>query len=359
MVFDLLKSILGNGRGAGRGERLLNVYSTLTTLPPIDFAHRVVGRRDLSDTGLQPDLKGLIDFVRSCGDGGMTPNGYELMRHLQHVKQQIRLQVADSQLSEFATWAGLANAVVVHEDGSIRDPNGAVVIDRAGRQDGEARLPHPADAWARKARCEAQLAERGLQVIPGLPPVFGANEVQWRLPAEVAGRAMALLVVASHAEHVREGRNSGLEELERDLPGAFDHLSPKEKEFLEMPRPDQRLVSRMGMRHESLELLAWALGLLPQLAFPEQVCDASRITATLWQTIRADWLRQARLLPGGEILDALDLHFRLHRLTRAAEADRRQLPVGLMPAVVFERHVALNWLVCFGNADWDDVDTPT
>jgi hypothetical protein len=27
--------------------------------------------------------------------------------------------------------------------------------------------------------------------------------------------------------------------------------------------------------------------------------------------------------------------------------------------VVAERHHALNWLVCFGDADWDDVDTPT
>jgi hypothetical protein len=27
--------------------------------------------------------------------------------------------------------------------------------------------------------------------------------------------------------------------------------------------------------------------------------------------------------------------------------------------VVAERHHALNWLTCLGDADWDDVDTPT
>jgi hypothetical protein len=32
---------------------------------------------------------------------------------------------------------------------------------------------------------------------------------------------------------------------------------------------------------------------------------------------------------------------------------------GLDPGVIQERHHALNWLVRFEDAEWDDVDTPT
>jgi hypothetical protein len=36
-------------------------------------------------------------------------------------------------------------------------------------------------------------------------------------------------------------------------------------------------------------------------------------------------------------------------------------PANASPAggAIAERHHALNWLICYGDADWDDVDTPT
>ena len=35
------------------------------------------------------------------------------------------------------------------------------------------------------------------------------------------------------------------------------------------------------------------------------------------------------------------------------------MPGALEGGVIYERHYALNWLFCFEQADWDDVDTPT
>ena len=63
--------------------------------------------------------------------------------------------------------------------------------------------------------------------------------------------------------------------------------------------------------------------------------------------------------PASEILDALDLHYRLHWATTSARTKGEPAPAGLEPGVVFERHYALNWLTCFQDAEWDDVDTPT
>ena len=67
----------------------------------------------------------------------------------------------------------------------------------------------------------------------------------------------------------------------------------------------------------------------------------------------------ARLRPTGEILDVLDLHYRLHWVVRQAGVDNQGPPAGLEVGVVRERHFALNWLVGYGDADWDDVETPT
>ena len=64
------------------------------------------------------------------------------------------------------------------------------------------------------------------------------------------------------------------------------------------------------------------------------------------------------LRPAPEILDALDLHQRLHWAVR--EAERGGGTAGELDAgVIRERHRALNWLVRFENAAWDDVDTPS
>ncbi|MCL2716692.1 MAG: DUF4272 domain-containing protein [Alphaproteobacteria bacterium] len=356
------KSIPGNAgpEAAGDGVRLLNVYSTLVPpLPPRDFAHSVVAERDLSDAELTKHLEGFIGYVASRGDGEMNSSRCHLMRHLQHVKNQLILQIAASELPAFAGWAERANAVVFQEDGSIRDPQGAVLIDGEGRQDPAARIPHPEDAVRRKAKSEALLAERGLQVAPFLPPVFGAGEVPWRDADEVAGRAMALLVVANHALCVAEGKEGDLESAREALAGAFGHLSPAEAAFLENAKPDERAQVQMVWRFESLVVLAWALGILPELPSSGQICEVGKLVPVLLAAADFRRLSGNRLRPGAEILDALDLHFCLHWLVREAQLGRCEQSSSVIPGVVYERHFALNWLVRFGDADWDDVETPT
>ena len=74
-------------------------------------------------------------------------------------------------------------------------------------------------------------------------------------------------------------------------------------------------------------------------------------------------LKKAKLLPTETLLDALDLHFRLHWLVRQRQdgkpSDCETGGSDLDPGVVLERHHALNWLVRYQGAEWDDVQTPT
>ena len=104
---------------------------------------------------------------------------------------------------------------------------------------------------------------------------------------------------------------------------------------------------------------AQAIGsVLAELPFPEATCDVAALAKTLVARDAA-FVSGARLRSTAEILDALDLTFRLHWATTDARVKKTPPPNGVDPGVVAERHYALNWLVRFEDADWDDVTTPT
>jgi hypothetical protein len=104
-------------------------------------------------------------------------------------------------------------------------------------------------------------------------------------------------------------------------------------------------------------------------------CDVPRLTTTVMDyESQPAFVDSATLRPKAEILDALQLTLLQHWAVRDAFLHQRDVPIDLdwsgeaemMPVrgcpttgVVAERHHALNWRVRFGDADWDDVDTPT
>jgi hypothetical protein len=116
---------------------------------------------------------------------------------------------------------------------------------------------------------------------------------------------------------------------------------------------------QFAWRYEGVFLLEWALGFAPDLHFPERICDVPQTVQTLMTASSGDLLKRAKLREPTLILDALDLHYRLHWYVRRTRLDGQELPPGLDGGVILERHQALNWLVRFEGRDWDDVDTPT
>lgn len=360
-MFDRLKSILTKPEPAitaDDGPRL-NVYATIDPMPARTFPHITLGEGDRSDPELSAHLDGFIGYVLSRGDGQMTHTRYHLMRHLQRVRHQVSLRVPHAALPAFAQWAQSANAVVFHEDGGVRDPWGRVLIDGAGDTDPASVVPHPEDAQQRKHRSEILLASRGITVAASLPPLLGQDEVRWQEAGTVTGRLMALLVVSTFAEGLRENDPVPVEVMQERLPEAFAHLSPKETAFLSAGGENDDLLNAMGWRYESLALLAWAVGVVPSLPFPGTICDVPGVCAAVLDAAASGELASATRRPTGELLDALDLHYRIHWAVRDASLGRRDYPADVIPGVVLERHYALNWLSRFEDAAWDDVDTPT
>lgn len=219
------------------------------------------------------------------------------------------------------------------------------------------------EARDRQARSEEELNQFGIRTPATLPPVVSEIDVVLRSAPEVARRALALFVVALRAESLM-CPELAVADLREKRPLALRALTPKEQAFLNDAAPDQQQITNFAWRYEALCLLAWALGLLEVLCYPSETCDVGILSKTFLEVDEEALVKNAKLLPTETLLDALDLHFRLHWVVRQRQQDGKP-PNGetggsdLDPGVVLERHHALNWLVQHKGAEWDDVQTPT
>ena len=213
---------------------------------------------------------------------------------------------------------------------------------------------YPPDARARRERTLAQLGALGVRTSPGLPPVVSEVEVELRQGGDVARRALALFVVALRGESLAGQEPISLAKLRQLQPQAFLALSPSEEAFLNEEAPTEQAVVNAAWRYEALAVLQWALGWVEELPFPSRICDVPATARLMVEGIAGRTLRAT-----SEILDALDLHLRLNWAVRQARLEAEAPPTGLDPGVLEERHHALNWLVRFQDADWDEVETPT
>jgi hypothetical protein len=197
------------------------------------------------------------------------------------------------------------------------------------------------------------------------------EQVTLREPAEVARRALVLWVVAMRGEGMP--REEALDLIDR--AAVRNAVSPEERAFLDNHEPSGGESGRYVWRLEGLWVLLWALGHLDELGWPKGFCDVPRVVGILRRReTDGTFVSGARLRGASEILDAQALVVRQHWAIRDAWLKKQPVPADLdwsgsaerLPAeecpavgVVEQRHHTLNWLTCFGDGDWDYVNTPT
>jgi hypothetical protein len=329
-------------------------------MPSPAFTHTLISRRDLNDPDFAKHLEQFVGYVMSHVGGQMTRTAYHVMRHIQRVQHQISFSVDDPRAPELAQWALAANVILYLPDGTVRDPESRVLVDRTGKEaDPAAELPYPRDACERKNRTDTLLKIKGIRVPTILPPVIGAPEVRLRAPDLVARRSLALFVVAVRAESMASNAPIPLSDIQARCSIGFASLTTAERRFLTAAAPPQQDIVGFVWRYEALALLQWALGLTETLPYPTSICDVPATAQLAIDSNNEEFIRSARLRPVDEVLDALDLHFRLNWAVTQARTEQKSPPGTLDGGVVYERHRALNWLVRFENKDWDDVETPT
>jgi Domain of unknown function (DUF4272) len=339
---------------------LINAYCTKGTVPELNFPCTLNNRRDLSDPELFPHLSGFVGYVRSRGNNEMSRAKYHVIRHIQRTQQHLSFSVEENQMDAVADWAERANALLFLPDGNVRDAQGRVLVSAIdGNSDQDAEIPYPVEAWERKARTEKFLATKNLGLPLHLPPLVSETELRLRDPQEIVGRALALFVVAVRAESLATNDPIAIPQLEERFPLAFTCLTENERSFLFAENPTSNEVIQFAWRYECLFLLEWVLGLVEFLPYPGAICDVP-LAARIITTVDENTLfKTATMRPASEILDSLDLHYRLHWLVRQARHNNGEIPADCEGGVIQERHYALNWLVRFEESEWDDVDTPT
>ena len=334
---------------------LVNAYATVVVLPELNFRGEVLGQRDVSDPELAEHLQGFIGYVLQLDGEDMTQAKYYTMKHIERVKHQVSAEVDEDDLDDFVDWAESANAIVYLPDGSVRAPNGAQILPATD----ELILPPTlSSAWARKQRTEAALAQQDIRTPASLPAVIADEELSLRPASECLQRALGCCVAAVMADTRASGDPFSVAELQERFPQAYGWMTPEEREFVENAAASEQDCVNFTWRYEAVATLLWALNALPSLPDADEVCDVSALADLVMNMDVSKALQAAQYRAADDILNQLDLMYRLQWLVHDCNHQDQDVPESVDAGVVQERLYALNWLTGFDVADWDNIQTP-
>ena len=127
--------------------------------------------------------------------------------------------------------------------------------------------------------------------------------------------------------------------------------------------PTKEKKTRESWKYEGIYVLLWALNQVDELYFPAGMINMDDLKIRDYPIGKdkdpKDFINSAlSIREKAEILDANDLYYRLDWACVDARL-KNTTPEGVNPAVVYERHYALNWLINYSDQDWDDVSCDT
>lgn len=202
-----------------------------------------------------------------------------------------------------------------------------------------------------------------------LPVNDDDEQVNIREKEEVVKRTLGTLAVSLYSEallnpseqmEVPEAREFVMDVLKDYGITELDQvMTPDELEYFYDDQSDERTRIDFSWHYEHLYALEWALG-LDDWTEPLDICNVSKSVRTLRELgIYEDICKAVQMRSKKEILDKADLVYRMDWACVDARIHGMKSPGGMEPGVVQARHKTLNWLINFGDADWDCVDIPT
>jgi hypothetical protein len=209
-----------------------------------------------------------------------------------------------------------------------------------------------------KAKSEKILEERKIKINKYLPFIESENEVVIRTPKEIAERICVLAMTNLVAFNSISGEDASEYLKSYNL---WDLVTPNEKEFLANPTEEKK--SNESWKCECIWTLMFAINKVPDLGFPNELCSLNDIPEDDYPVSPdkdpndfINSITEARSKT--EILAANDLYYRLDWACVDARINGTEM-TEVHPGVVYERHYALNWLINYNEAAWDDVTCDT
>jgi len=178
-----------------------------------------------------------------------------------------------------------------------------------------------------------------------------------RTPPEVAERLLLLAAVTAVAADV--DRQEVLSWLRQE--GLWTKATPAEKAFLAAEHPTEKSRIHFSWQMEAVYVLGWALNLIPAMTPPTTQASIGDILERVpgpGDRV-GEFVASCKLRPATEIRAAAESALNAHAYCRQAKSAGKPEPHGYDIEVAQERHRALNWLIRYESADWDDVATDT
>ena len=195
------------------------------------------------------------------------------------------------------------------------------------------------------------------------------DNIRLRSKEEVVRRTLGTLLVSLYSEALLNPNEKMSVSEARDFIGNVmkdlsinkmeDVLTEKELKYIRDDNSDESTRIQYSWNYENLYVLEWILG-LEEWNYPDDICNAGKIVRNLKQFHSInDMCSNTSMRSKKEILDKADLIYRMDWAAVDARIHGMQGPARLQHGVVQEWHKTLNWMICFDDAEWDDVTTPT
>jgi hypothetical protein len=213
------------------------------------------------------------------------------------------------------------------------------------------------DQQARRAQSEAYCRAHGVPYYKNPTAMLTDSEADatLRTQDQVVDRALALCFIGLKSEGMKEAQ---LAEIDKAYH-ISSKLTPVERAYVTAPHPTEQQRTDANWRYEGLHVLLWALGYVPTLAYPDRMCEVAPDVKIIHDLSEAQFRERAKLRSKKELLDQADLLLRLDWACTEARLQKQPAPGDLNSDAVVERHHALNWLIQYGDQEWDDVSTDT
>ena len=217
-------------------------------------------------------------------------------------------------------------------------------------------------AQERKNRSIEILQTQNVPFIEHLPLRYETEEVIPRDKKEVIERLacsftsiMCALSIGKN-EYTEEDREYMTQDFLSAKYHALELLTPMEQQVIAGTISEAGAMNATW-KYESLWVLLWALGIVEELSFPNEICDCDLIMDTMGEFEGLDdFMAHTTLRPIEEILQALDLHYRYHWAAVNARVNGSD-PAGIDEGIVMERRAGLEWLCCKGEENDNLTDT--
>lgn len=215
----------------------------------------------------------------------------------------------------------------------------------------------------RKEESIAYLINNNIPYLESLPFIEDSDTVKLRDVEEIVQRAIALGLIANYSLCHLEGTDTV--ENKRGLLNAIEHynalafFTEKERAFIFNDNIDEQQAIQFVWQFECVYVLLWALSLIIELKYPDEICSVPEVMSFIFGFDDINTFNESVQLKDVEdIIDQADLIYRLDWACVEARIKNVEI-TEVNSEIILERHRALNWLICYDDANWDDVTMDT